>query len=68
MKILLLEDNTILRESIVEFLISKNYNVSSFEDSNAAFDSIFYDKYDLLLLDVNVPGEWDGFSLKKRVN
>ena len=67
MKILLLEDDTILKESIEEFLISKDYHVNSFEDSNSAFDSIFYDKYDLLLLDVNVPGEWNGFSLKKEL-
>lgn len=67
MKILLLEDDTILKESIEEFLISKNYDVNSFEDSNSAFDAIFYDKYDLLLLDVNVPGEWNGFSLKKEL-
>jgi len=65
MKILLLEDELILKESIEEFLGSKNYIVDGFENSDEAFDAIFANAYDLLLLDVNVPGEWNGFSLRK---
>lgn len=68
MNILLLEDETILKESIEEFLTSKNYAVDSYENSNDAFDAIFSKEYDLLLLDVNVPGEWDGFSLRKELS
>jgi len=68
MKILLLEDETILKESIEEFLKSKNFNVESFENSNDAFDAIFSKEYDLLLLDVNIPGEWDGFALRKELS
>ena len=67
MKILLLEDETILKESIEEFLQAKYYNVDSYENSDEAFDAIFSKEYDLLLLDVNVPGEWDGFSLRKEL-
>jgi len=67
MKILLLEDETILKESIEEFLSAKNYKVDSFENSSDAFDAIFTKEYDLLLLDVNVPGEFDGFSLRKEL-
>ena len=68
MRILLLEDERILKESIEEFLQSKNYEVESYENSNDAFDAIFEKEYDLLLLDVNVPGEWDGFSLRKELS
>jgi len=68
MKILLLEDETILKESIKEFLETKNYHVDSYENSDDAFDAIFTNEYDLLLLDVNVPGEWDGFSLRKELS
>lgn len=68
MKILLLEDETILKESIEEFLKSKNYHVDSYENSDDAFDAIFSTEYDLLLLDVNVPGEWDGFALRKELS
>lgn len=67
MRILLLEDEPVLKESIEEFLISKNYTVDGFENSNDAFDAIFSKAYDLLLLDVNVPGEWNGFSLRKEL-
>ena len=67
MKILLLEDELILQESIEEFLISKDYAVDSFANSNDAFDAIFSKNYDLLLLDVNIPGEWNGFSLRKEL-
>ena len=68
MKILLLEDDTILQESIEEFLKTQNYNVDSFVNSNDAFDAIFSKEYDLLLLDVNVPGDWNGFALRQELN
>jgi DNA-binding response OmpR family regulator len=67
MRILLLEDDMILKESIEEFLTSQNYTVDGFENSDDAFDAIFSVEYDLLLLDVNVPGEWNGFSLRKEL-
>ncbi len=67
MRILLLEDDIILKESIEEFLTSQNYLVDGFENSEDAFDAIFSVEYDLLLLDVNVPGEWNGFSLRKEL-
>lgn len=67
MTILLLEDESILKESIEEFLTSKGYQVDSFENSNDAFDAIFKKEYDLLLLDVNIPGEFDGFALRKEL-
>lgn len=67
MRILLLEDELILKESIEEFLLSKNYIVDSFETSDDAFNAIFTMDYDLLLLDVNVPGEWNGFSLQQEL-
>jgi len=67
MRILLLEDEAILKESIEEFLRSKDYKVDGYENSDDAFDAIFTIEYDLLLLDVNVPGEWNGFSLRKEL-
>lgn len=63
MNLLLLEDEIVLKESIQEYLESIGYHVDSFENSNDAFDAIFSKNYDLLLFDVNVPGEWDGFAL-----
>ncbi|MDD2266859.1 response regulator transcription factor [Sulfuricurvum sp.] len=65
MRLLLLEDDVILKDSIEEFLSAQNYNVDSFENSEDAYDAIFSVDYDLLLLDVNIPGEFNGFSLRK---
>lgn len=68
MRLLLLEDDTILRESIEEYLVGQNYNVDTFDNSDDAFNAIFSVDYDLLLLDVNVPGLFDGFSLRKALS
>lgn len=66
MKILLLEDDEILNEIIEEFLLSLGFGVDSCFDGESAQESIFSKKYDLLVLDVNVPSI-DGFSLVKNL-
>jgi len=62
MKILLLEDDVILQEIIGEFLEENGYEVEAFYDGEKALDAIGSGHYDLLLLDVNVPGI-DGFEI-----
>jgi len=62
MKILLLEDDVILQEIIEEYLVEQDYDVESFFDGEKALDAIGTDSYDMLLLDVNVPGI-DGFEI-----
>ena len=64
MKILLLEDDIILNEIIEEFLIEQNYDVVCSFDGFEAQDFIYEQKFDLLLLDVNVPNI-NGFDLLK---
>jgi DNA-binding response OmpR family regulator len=61
-KILLLEDDYLYRVSIKEFLEELDFHVDDFENGDDAFDAIFENSYDLLLLDIRVPG-MDGFSL-----
>jgi len=63
MKILILEDEHILAVSIREFLEDSGYEVDCFVDSEEAYDSIYDKVYDLLLLDVKVPGEKNGFEM-----
>lgn len=62
MKILLLEDEYTLRKSIKELLEDSNYNVDDYANGNDALEAIYNNKYDLLLLDVNVPGI-NGFEI-----
>ena len=63
MKILILEDERILALSMREFLEESGYEVECFTDSDAAYDAIYENVYDLLLLDVKVPGEHNGFEM-----
>jgi len=64
MKILLLEDEYSLRISIEEFLVDLGYDVHGFKNGDEAFDALFSTRFDLLLLDVNVPG-MNGFDFLK---
>ncbi|HIC78334.1 MAG TPA: response regulator transcription factor [Sulfurovum sp.] len=63
-KILLLEDDANLNETVTEFLEEEGYDVISTYDSYEAQDALYESKFDLLLLDVNTPGI-DGFTLLK---
>lgn len=62
MKILLLEDDLILNEIIEEHLLSQNYQVRAVYTGLEAQDLLYSQKFDLLLLDVNVP-IFNGFEL-----
>ena len=64
MHIFLLEDDTILSEIIEDFLISKEYQVTKAYDGEEAENLLYSNKYDLLLLDVNVP-HINGFEILK---
>lgn len=59
--ILLLEDDVTLAESLIFLLEDEGYDTTWVRDGIAAVDSTAARSFDLLLLDVNVPG-LDGFS------
>jgi len=63
-RILLLEDDANLNETITDFLEDQGYTIESTYDGYEAQDRLYESKYDLLLLDVNTPGI-DGFTLLK---
>ncbi len=67
MKILLLEDEVMLNESIQEFLESEGHRVDTFFDGLRAFDALKTNSYDLLILDINVPGI-DGLTFLERLH
>lgn len=64
-KILLLEDDLTLSETVVEFLEEQGYEVVPAYNGEEASDIIYENVFDLFLLDVNVP-LLNGFELLKQ--
>ena len=60
----LLEDDANLNETITDYLEEHGYTVDAAYDGHEAQDLLYEKRYDLLLLDVNVPG-MNGFELLK---
>lgn len=65
-RLLLLEDDTNLNETVYEFLESKGYEVMAVFDGEEAEEAMFEHHFDLFLLDVNVPS-LNGFDLLSKV-
>ena len=65
-KILLLEDDEILSQTLNELLEMQGYEVFIAKDGNSALDLSFETKFDLYLLDVNVPF-LNGFDFLKEL-
>ena len=63
-KILLLEDDANLNETLTEFLQEKGYEVISVYEGYEAQEKLYESHYDILLFDVNVP-DINGFELLK---
>jgi len=67
MKILLLEDEVMLNESICEYLESDGHHVETFFDGLDAYKDIKENSYDLLILDITVPS-MDGLSILEKIH
>ena len=65
-KLLLLEDDLTLNETVVEYLEDEGYEVVSVYDGDDAVSAIYENSFDLLLLDVNVP-TLNGFEVLKTI-
>ncbi|RUM67239.1 MAG: DNA-binding response regulator [Sulfurospirillum sp.] len=66
MRILLLEDEIDYKETIHEYLESLGYTVESFENGDDALDAIHFKSYQLLLLDIRVPGT-SGYEIVRTI-
>jgi DNA-binding response OmpR family regulator len=55
-KIILAEDNDMLRKSLNFFLEQKGFKVDQFANGQEALNSIKENYYDLILADINIPG------------
>lgn len=63
-RIFLLEDDTNLAQTIEEFLEDEGYKVTLAYDGESAESILYEEQFEILLLDVNVPGI-NGFELLK---
>ncbi len=66
MKIVLTEDDELLNELLKDFLEREGYFVKSFYEGNTAYEYLKKEKYDILILDINLP-DIDGLSILQKL-
>lgn len=66
MKILLLEDDFTLSKEVITFFSSKLFECTPFYDGSLLVQKYKADTYDLIILDINVPGK-NGFEVCKAI-
>lgn len=66
MRILVVEDELDLQEAIVEGLRLDGYAVDTCGDGNSAYELLYVENYDLVILDLNLPG-MDGMDVLKKI-
>lgn len=66
MNILVVDDEPALIDQLRQAVESRNYRVETATDGGQALDKIVGDTYDLILLDIMLPGQ-DGFGVLKKM-
>lgn len=66
MKILIVDDEKLIREVIKEYCYNENYEVTEANNGEEALQLINKEHFDLLILDIMMP-KLDGFSLCKQI-
>lgn len=65
-KILIIEDDLVLKNALEEFLTSEGFDVSFAIDGQAGVEKVISDKPDLVLLDIVLPKK-DGYEVLQEV-
>ena len=63
-RILLVEDDLILSETLVELLEDEGYEITLVQGANKAIEATYEAEFEIMLLDVNIP-DFNGFELLK---
>ena len=66
MRLLIVEDEKELCDTIAKTLYQAGYEVDTCYDGDAALDYILAENYDLIVLDLNLPGT-DGMNILKEL-
>ena len=64
--ILVVDDDDRIRNLLKDYLADNNYIVSTAENANQAKEKLKYFKFDILILDIMMPGQ-DGYELTKDI-
>ena len=67
MKILLVEDDIMLNEMITEYITSTGHVIKSAKTGLESLDILEKEKFDLLILDINLP-DIDGFTILEKMH
>ncbi|WP_368028707.1 response regulator transcription factor [Arcobacter sp. s6] len=67
MKILLVEDDIMLNEMIWEYITSTGHLIKSEKNGKDALEVLEKEKFDLLILDINLP-DIDGFTILEKLH
>ncbi len=63
LRLLVVEDEKKLCDMIAKSLHQAGYEVDTCNDGEEALDMIYAEMYDLIVLDLNLPGDgWNGYS------
>jgi CheY-like chemotaxis protein len=67
MRILVVEDADSIRRMIEALVQARGYAVTAVANGAKAIDTVLTQKFDLVLLDLMLPGQYDGFDVCKRL-
>jgi len=66
LNIIIVDDHKPLRESLVDLMTTEGHHVVGFESAEALWSGCSFGTVDILILDLNLPGE-DGIALAQRI-
>lgn len=66
MKVLIVDDERAIRNSLGEILADEGYEVDTAEDGNAAMEKVAKEKFDVIFCDIKMPG-MDGMEVLDRL-
>jgi two-component system phosphate regulon response regulator OmpR len=64
--ILIVDDDNRIRDLLKDYLSENNYIISTAENANQAKERLKYFKFDIIILDVMMPGQ-NGYELTKEI-